>query len=65
MLNDYLRKFFFLTLVLNSTVKLSNLMRTRISIRKVRLNEIEFLIFFQIFMIPFGRIELAICRIKH
>jgi len=30
------------------------------SVRKVRQNEIELLIFFQIFMIRFGRIELAI-----
>jgi hypothetical protein len=54
------------------TVKLSNLMRTRNSIRlisKIRQNEIEllifFLIFFQILMIRFGRIELAIYRIKN
>jgi hypothetical protein len=30
------------------------------SVRKVRQNEIEYFIFFQIFMIRFGRIELAI-----
>ena len=43
------------------TVKISNLKRTRNSVRIVRLNELDFLILFQIFMIIlFGRIELAI-----